>query len=61
MRGNVAAANSFESFSDEARRVMERRNNLDFGIMNMGRLDFDVGAGRQAAEKIYHAAATDKA
>ncbi len=26
----------------------------------MGRLDFDVGAGRQAAEEIHHAAAPDQ-
>src|SRR5712671_309352 len=28
--------------------------------MDMGRLDFDVGAGRQAAEEIHHAAAPDQ-
>src|SRR6267154_4964992 len=28
--------------------------------MDMGRLDFDVGAGRQPAEEIHHAAAPDQ-
>src|SRR5215813_1621528 len=37
---NVAAANRFQSFADEARRVMKRGNDLDLGIVNFGRLDF---------------------
>src|ERR1700722_20910090 len=53
---NVAAPNRFERFANEARRVMERRNNLDLGIVNFGRLDFDELAGGQAAEEIHHAA-----
>ncbi len=56
---DVAAANGFERFADEARRVMERRNNFDFGVVNFGRLDFDELAGGQAAEEIHDATATN--
>src|SRR6202451_868689 len=53
---NVATTNRFERFADEARRVMERRNNLDLGIVNLGWLDFDELAGGPGTEEIHHAA-----
>src|SRR5580704_6034802 len=31
---NIAAANGFESFADETRRVMKRRNQFDLGIVD---------------------------
>ena len=39
-------------------RVVERRDDLDFGVVNFGRLDFYEGAGGQAAEEIDDSAAT---
>src|SRR5260370_12954086 len=54
--GNVAAADGFESFAEKAGRMMEGRDELKFGVVNSGRLDFNVRAGGQAAEEIHYAA-----
>src|SRR6202047_3648772 len=53
---NVAAANGFERLAHEARRVMERGDELYLRIVNYGRLDLHARAGGQAAEEINHAA-----
>src|SRR5260370_6141868 len=56
--GNVAAADGFESFAEKAGRMMEGRDELKFGVVNSGRLDFNVRARGQAAEEIHYAAST---
>src|SRR5579859_3555088 len=50
---NVAATDSLESFANEARRVVERRNQLDLGIVYGRGVDGNVRAGGQAAEEIH--------
>src|SRR5450755_4119707 len=55
--GNVAAADSFESVANKSRGVVERRNQLDFRIVNGGGLDFHLGAAGQATEEINYTAA----
>jgi len=39
VREDVAAANGFQGLANEARRVVERGDELDLRIMNRGRLD----------------------
>src|ERR1700761_3870068 len=56
---DVAAANGFERFADEARRVVERRNNFDFGVVDLCGLDFDELASGKATEEIDHTTATN--
>src|SRR5260370_19113729 len=56
--GNIAAANGFESFAEKAGRVVKGGDELKFGGVNGGRIDFDTRAGRQAAEEIHYAAST---
>src|SRR5712675_2721481 len=56
---DIAAANGFESFANEARRVMERGDELDLRIVNGGRLDFHARSGGQATKEIHHAATAD--
>jgi len=50
VRGNISAANGFERFAEKARRVVKRGDELDFGIVNGGRLDFNMRSRGQAAE-----------
>src|SRR4029077_19503398 len=56
---DVAAANGFERFANEPRRVMERGDELDLRIENGGGLDFHARARGQAAEEIHDSAAAD--
>src|SRR5260370_12680849 len=56
--GNVAAADGFESFAEKAGRMMEGRDELKFGVVNSGRLAFNLRAGGQAAEEIDYAPPT---
>src|SRR6266403_2383691 len=56
---DIAAANGFERFANETRRVMERGDKLDLRIVDGGRLDFHARARGQAAKEIHHAAAAD--
>src|SRR5882672_7843625 len=39
---DITAANGFEGFANKPRRVMKGRNQLDFGIMDRGRVDRNV-------------------
>src|ERR1700738_4646441 len=55
VREDVAAANGFERLANEARRVMERGDELDLRIVNRGRVDIHARAGGQAAEEIHNA------
>jgi len=56
---DIAAANGFERFANETRRVMERGDELDLRIMDGGGLDFHARAGRQTAKEVHNAAASD--
>src|SRR5882762_7074980 len=44
---DIAAANRFESFANEARRVMKWGDELDLRIVNCSRLDLHARSGRQ--------------
>src|SRR5690242_21142271 len=57
VRGNVATANGLEGLAEEPRRVVKGGNELDFGIVDGGRLDFEMRAGGQATEEIHRTAA----
>src|SRR5271163_2492148 len=56
---DVAAANGFERFANETRRVMKRRDQLDLGIVNGGGVNRDARARREAAEEVDYAAAAN--
>ena len=53
---DIAAPDGFEGFADEAGGVVKRGDDLDFGVVDFGRLDFDECACREAAEEIDDAA-----
>src|SRR6267378_6636672 len=53
VRGDIAAADGFERFADKARGMVERGNQLEFRIMDGGRLNFHARGGGQAAEEIH--------
>ena len=55
----VAPANGFECIARESWSMVKRRNQFNFRIVYGSRLDFHLGAAGQAAEEIYHAAATN--
>src|ERR1700732_779761 len=57
VREYVATANGFERLANESRRVMEWGDELDFRIVNRGRLDLHARARGQAAEETHHAPA----
>src|SRR5262249_28729236 len=57
LRGDIAPLHSFERFANESRRVMERRDEPDFRIVDLRRFDGYLRAGWQATEEIHDTAA----
>src|SRR5258708_6698493 len=57
MSQDVPAPNSFESFANESRSMVERRDDLDLRIMNLGGLDLHESSRRQSAEEIHDSSA----